>query len=95
MSAHQRTRAKHVNALLEPREVRDVLSRLCIRFGLCLPEDEIEKIAASPPTEVESFTEAVLVAEGYGSFTKCDPLCAEVREVVAQAFIHHLSKNPD
>jgi hypothetical protein len=94
MSAHQRTRPKHVRAVLEPHEVRDVLSRLCIKFGFCLPPVEIEKLAASPPTDIESFTEAALVAEGYG-FTKSDPLCARAREVVARAFIDHQSKNAD
>ena len=92
MSAHQRTRLKHIHAVLEPQEVRDVLSRLCIKFGFCLPPVEIEKLAASPPTDIESFTEAALVAEGYG-FTKSDPLCAKAREVVAQALNDHRSKD--
>jgi hypothetical protein len=91
MGQQQRTREKHIKAFLEPDEVRAVLSRLCIKYGFCLPPIEIEKLAASPPTDIDQFTEAVLTAEGYG-FTKSDPLCNEARELVAQAFIDHQSK---
>jgi hypothetical protein len=44
--------------------------------------------------DIDEFTEAALVAEGYG-FTKSDPLCQAAREVVGQAFMDHLSKNAD
>jgi hypothetical protein len=82
---------KPIRALLEPDEVRGLLSRLCLECGFCLPPVEIEKLAVSPPTDIEEFTEAALVAEGYG-FTKSDPLCNKVRNLVAQAFIDHQSK---
>ena len=94
MARQQRTRASHVKALLEPNEVRGLLSRLCIECGFCLPPIEIEKLAMSPPTDIDEFTEAALVAEGYG-FTKSDPLCKRAMELVAQAFIDHQSKNTD
>ena len=74
MSRQQRTRVKHIEALLEPDEVRGLLSRLCIKYGFCLSPIEIEKLAVSPPTDIDEFTEAALVAEGYG-FTKSDTLC--------------------
>jgi hypothetical protein len=93
MSARKRTSLKQIHAVLAPQEVRDVLFRLCMKFGFCLTPVEIEKLAASPPGDIETFTEAALVAEGY-DFTKSDSLCASVREVVAQAFIDHQSKNP-
>ena len=85
---------KHISARLDPHEVEVVLHRLCIRFGFCLPPAEIEKLAQNPPTGVDEFTEAALVAEGYG-FTKSDILCTEAREVVAQAFLDHLAKHED
>lgn len=88
MSRHQRTRVKHIQALLEPDEVRALLSRLCIEYGFCLPPAEIEKLACSPPTDIDEFTQTALVAEGYG-FTKSDPPCMKARELVAQAFINH------
>jgi hypothetical protein len=92
MSERQRTRVKHVDVLRGTDEVRNVLSRLCIRYGFCLAADEIEKLAASPPTDIDKFTEAALVAADYG-FTKSDPLCIEARELVAQAFLDHRSKD--
>lgn len=92
MSRQQRTRAKHIKALLEP--VRRLLSRLCTKYGFCVPPIEIERLAVSPPTDIDEFTEAALVAEGYG-FTKSDPLCNKARELAAQAFIDHVFKNTD
>ena len=94
MSREQRTRQKHIRALLEPDEVRGLLSRLCIEYGFCLPPIEIEKIVMSPPTDIDEFTEAALMAEGYG-FTKSDPLCSKARDLVEQAFISHQSENTD
>lgn len=94
MSQRQRNRVKHIDTLLGPEEVRNLLSRLCIRYGFCLPPTEIEKLAASPPTDIDKFTEAALAAEGYG-FTKSDQLCVQARELVAQAFVDHRSKNAD
>ena len=92
MSRQQRIRVKHIEALLEPEEVRGLLSRLCIKYSFCLPAIEIENLAISPPTDIDELTETALVAEGYG-FTKSEPLCINARELVAQAFIDHLSKN--
>jgi hypothetical protein len=92
MGQQQRTRVKHIKALLEPDEVRGLLSRLCITYGFCLPPVEIERLAASPPTDIDEFTKAALVAEGYG-FTKSDPLCNQARELVSQAFIDHQLKS--
>lgn len=94
MSRQQRIRIKHCHAALQPDEVRALLSQLCTRFGFCLPPVEIEKLAASPPTDIDGFAAAALVAEGYG-FTKADPLCIQARELVAQAFMRHQSRNTD
>ena len=94
MSRHQRTRVKHIKVLLPPDEVRGLLSRLCIEYGFCLSAIEIEKLAVSPPTDIDEFTEAVLTAEGYG-FTKSDPLCKKARAVIAQAFVEHQARSTD
>jgi hypothetical protein len=82
MGRYQRTRVKHVRTVLEPDEVRGLLSRLCLEYGVCLPPFEVERLAVSPPMDIDEFTEAALVAEGYG-FTKSDPLCKKARELVA------------
>lgn len=88
-----RTRAKHSNVRLESDEVRAVPDRLLVNCGLCLPPAEIERLAVSPPTDIDEFAVAALATEGYG-FTKGDPFCSQAREVVAQAFIEHQVKNP-
>ena len=90
-SRHQRTRVKHASVLLTPNEAYGLLSKLCVRFGFCLDSDDIYKLCAAPPTDIDSFTEAALTAEGYG-YTKSDDLCKAARDVVAQAFIDHLAK---
>lgn len=94
MARHQRTRIKHIDTLLGPEEVRGVLSRLCVELGFCLPPMELEKMACSPPRDIDEFTRAVLVADGYGVATS-DPLYNRVRELVAQAFIDHQLKTAD
>jgi hypothetical protein len=94
MSRQQRTRVKHIEVSLDPHEVRVVLDQLCIKFGFCLPPNEIERLAEAPPTDIDEFTQEALVAEGYG-FTKSDPLCQRAREIVTQAFLDHLSKDTE
>jgi hypothetical protein len=88
VARHQRTRVKHIDVLLDPEEVRALLSRLCIELGFCLPPIGIERMAVSPPRDIDEFTREVLVTEGYGVATS-DPLFNQVRGLVAQAFVDH------
>jgi len=89
---YQRTCAKHLNVLLDPEEVQGLLSRLCIRFGV--PPAEIERLTVGPPTNIDEFTEAALVAEGYG-FAKSDSLAGTGRAtgVGQQASIRYFEKD--
>ena len=91
MARHQRTRVKHIDALLNPEEVQALLSKLCIKLGFCLPPVEIERLAASPLRDIDEFTQAIFVAEGFG-VVRSDGLFDQVREVVTQAFIDHQSR---
>lgn len=84
-------RVCHIKAHLNPAEVQGLLSQLCVRLGFCLPPLEIERLAMSPPENSDDFTEAVLVAEGYGVATS-DPLFHQARELVAEAFLRHQSR---
>ena len=84
-------RVSHIKAHLDPAEVRGLLSQLCAMLVFCLPPLEIERLAMSPPDNSDDFTEAVLVAEGYG-VAKSDPLFHHARELVAQAFLRHQSR---
>jgi len=63
-----------------------------MKLGFCLPPIEIDRMAASPARDIDEFTRAVFVAEGYGVVTS-DPLFNQARELVAQAFIEHQSKS--
>jgi hypothetical protein len=45
-------------------QVEALLSELCVVLGFCLPPDEQAHLRESPPTDVDSFTDAVIRAEG-------------------------------
>jgi hypothetical protein len=49
---------------LNQSQVERLLDELCVRLGFCLPPNDQRRLQASPPTEVEAFTDAVFVAEG-------------------------------
>lgn len=87
----ERLRTKHLDVLLDQHEVESLLSRLCVRYGICLPPIEIRTLCASPPRTIDEFTKAALAAGGYG-YTKSDPLYVEAWNVIAQAFSEHLEK---
>jgi hypothetical protein len=82
-----------VDAILDPNEVRVLLSTLCIKLGFCLPPTEIEKLIEALPRNVEDFTRAVFVAEGVG-IAKSDPLFKQVKELAARAFAKHGLETP-
>ncbi len=84
-------RISHIKAHLSPAEARTLLGDLCVKLGFCLPPLEIERLATSPPEDSDEFTEAVLVAEGYGVPSQ-DPVVDQARELVAQAFIRNQSR---
>jgi hypothetical protein len=92
VARHQRTRIKHGDVLLDPEEVRELLSRLCIKLGFCLPPTELERMETSPPRDIEEFTRAVFVAEGLDPVTSDRHHFNQVREIVTQAFVDHQSK---
>lgn len=67
-----------------------MLSELCVKLGFCLPADETDRLAASPPDTVDGFLAAVLVSEGYGVPSQ-DGVVRQAREMVAAAFMRHKS----
>jgi hypothetical protein len=42
-----------------------LLNDLCVRLGYCLPPDDPQRIITDPPTSVETFPDAVVIAEGF------------------------------
>jgi len=45
-------------------DVDHLLYELCVDLGFCLPPEVRESMRTSPPDGVDSFTDAVFVAEG-------------------------------
>ena len=62
-------------------DVQRLLNELCIGLGFCLPPDEQRRLCESPPHDVDSFTDAVFLAEGMGDMSYTN-LREQVREVV-------------
>lgn len=72
--------------MLNEKEVEDLLSRLCVRLGFCLPLDDIVRLRDDPPEEVLAFTNAVFAAEGLDPATADRHLYRQVRDMIADAF---------
>ncbi|MBG6092026.1 hypothetical protein [Actinomadura viridis] len=66
-------------------DVPSLLHELCVDLGFCLPPDDQAALRASPPPDVDAFTEAVYRAEGLDPSDDRD-LWRQVRERVARAF---------
>lgn len=65
--------------------VRSLLYELCVECGFCLPPQEQLRLEEKPPMEIDSFTDAVFVAEGMNPYSK-PALRKQVRERVAKHF---------
>ncbi len=72
--------------LLTADEVYSLLANLCVELGFCLPPDAIARLEANPPADVDSFTEAVFIAEGFDPQFADRRLWAQVREMVQDGF---------
>jgi hypothetical protein len=49
---------------LSSPQVEALLYELCVVLGFCLPPDEQARLRESPPTDVDTFTDTVIRAEG-------------------------------
>jgi hypothetical protein len=67
------------------KEIDRLLGDLCIDLGFCLPEEERARLRASPPADLDSFTDAVIVAEGLDPAVIEKRLRAQVRERVEKS----------
>jgi hypothetical protein len=75
-----------VNSPLTASEVHWLLHTLCVELGFCLAPAAQEQLKAHAPTDVEGFTDAVFVAEGFNPSSRDGPLYRKVSAVVAEAF---------
>ena len=72
--------------VLTSSEVDNLLTKLCIDLGFCLPPRAISTLQNSPPEDIDSFTDAVFSAEDLDPLS--DPrLRAQVRTMVSDAFV--------
>ena len=49
---------------MSPRQVELLLSELCVDLGFCLPIEAQARLLQDPGTDVDAFTDAVILAEG-------------------------------
>jgi hypothetical protein len=49
---------------LSSKQVASLLDDACVRQGYCLPPAKRQDIQFSPPSDIDSFTDAVMIAEG-------------------------------
>ena len=72
--------------VLSATEVYYLLANLCVDLGFCLPPNAISQLQQTPPTDVDSFTDAVFRAEGFDPEYADRKLRAQVRAMVSAAF---------
>jgi len=63
-----------------------LLEELCIDLGFCLSPADQAQLRASPPSDVDAFTDAVMVADGLDPLYGDRYLRQQVRERVARYF---------
>jgi hypothetical protein len=80
--------------MLSPREAYYLLEKLCVDLGFCLPPLINKKLQETPPADVDSFTDAVVEAEGFDPEYMDRELRSQVRQLVAEAFARADSASP-
>lgn len=65
-------------------QIQALLDQLCVDLGFCLPPDAQEELCESPGTDVDAFTDRVIVAEGLDPIYLDGHLRRQIRERVAR-----------
>ena len=71
---------------LTASEIDNLLTKLCVELGFCLPPSALLRLQNSPPADIDSFTDALFTAEGLDPQFVSRRLRAEVREMVRAEF---------
>jgi hypothetical protein len=71
---------------LTESQVIPLLHSLCVDLGFCFSVDVADSFESDPPRTVETFTNAIFLAEGLSPDLSDRMLYAQVRAVVAAAF---------
>ena len=77
---------ERVETMLSSREAGYLLEKLCVDLGFCLPPDIQRKLQETPPADIDSFTDAVVEAEGFDPEYMDRRLRSQVRQLVAESF---------
>ena len=72
--------------MLSSSQVDGLLSKLCVRLGFCLSPAESERLKEAPPNSVDTFVDAVFIAEGLEPMSADRQLYRAVRSLVSEAF---------
>ena len=73
--------------MLKSHATKVLLDRLCSKLGLCLPPAAYNALVENPPADINEFTNAVFVAEGFEDQSTADRhLYRQVRAIVSEAF---------
>ena len=67
-------------------EIDNLLTKLCVELGFCLPPSAVLRLQNSPPADIDSFTDDVFAAEGLDPQFVNRRLRAEVREMIRAEF---------
>lgn len=71
--------------ILTASEVDNLLAKLCVDLGFCLPPSAQSQLQNSPPEDIDSFTDAVFIAEDLDPRSDLK-LRAQVRAMVSDEF---------
>ncbi len=63
-------------------ETQQLLDKLCVELGFCLPPLEQQRLVDNPPSEVLAYTDAVFRAEGLAPETAARHLYRQVPNMV-------------
>lgn len=66
--------------------LQELLDRLCVQLGFCLPPADQVRLAQQPPDSAEAFTNAVFEAEGLDPETADRHLYRQVQTMVRETF---------
>jgi hypothetical protein len=78
---------------LSPKQVHCLLHELSVELGCCFPAQEHERLQSRPPSDIDSFTDAVMIAEGLKPGREKKRVRRMVRELVAEHFDRAIKAN--
>jgi hypothetical protein len=78
---------------ISENEARNLLNKLCVKYGFCLSALWNARLQKNPPNTVEKYAETVFKAEGLDPKMADSDLYKKIREEVYQAFQRSLSES--